>query len=67
MLCEKPVAVNTAESEQTFDVAEKAGLVLAEAFMYRSHPLTLAVLDQVRKGTIGQLRLIRTSFCYATR
>jgi predicted dehydrogenase len=35
--------------------------------MYRSHPQTLAVMDAVKSGAIGQLRLIRTSFCYRTR
>ena len=50
-----------------FDAAEKSGKVLVEAFMYRSHPQTLAALDAVRSGAIGELKLIRTSFCYRTR
>jgi predicted dehydrogenase len=37
-----------------------------EAFMYRCHPQTLAVVQAVRRGAIGQLKLIRTSFCYRT-
>jgi predicted dehydrogenase len=40
--------------------------VLAEAFMYRSHPLTHAVQAAVASGVIGGLRLIRTSFCFRT-
>ena len=66
VLCEKPFAVNAAESEEMFDAAVRAGRVLVEAFMYRSHPQTLAVLDAVRGGAIGELKLIRTSFCYRT-
>ncbi|MDP7348981.1 MAG: Gfo/Idh/MocA family oxidoreductase [Phycisphaeraceae bacterium] len=67
VLCEKPFASNLAESEQMFDVAESQGRCLVEAFMYRSHPLTAAVIDQVRRGAIGDLKLIRLSFCFATR
>lgn len=66
VLCEKPFAADTAEGEEMFDAAEKLGLVLIEAFMYRAHPLTHAVMDSLRRGDIGELQLIRTSFCYRT-
>jgi len=64
VLCEKPIASNVAEAEQMFDAAQRYGRVLMEAFMYRCHPQTRAVIEHVRSGTIGQLRLIRTAFCY---
>ncbi|MEX0886082.1 MAG: Gfo/Idh/MocA family oxidoreductase [Phycisphaeraceae bacterium] len=67
VLCEKPLATSTAEAEEMFDVAERCGRVLVEAFLYRSHPLTHAVVEQVRRGAIGELKLIRTSFCFRTR
>jgi predicted dehydrogenase len=66
VLCEKPIASNAAEAEEMFDVARKSGRLLIEAFMYRSHPQTLAVIEAVRRGVIGELRLIRTSFCFRT-
>lgn len=66
VLCEKPIAANAAQAEEMFDTAERAGRVLVEAFMYRSHPLTHAVIDAVRGGEIGRLQLIRTSFCFRT-
>jgi D-xylose 1-dehydrogenase (NADP+, D-xylono-1,5-lactone-forming) len=66
VLCEKPIAMSAAEAQEMFDVARQTGKILAEAFMYRSHPLTHAVLKAVRDGAIGQLRLIRTSFCFRT-
>jgi predicted dehydrogenase len=34
--------------------------------MYRSHPLTHAVLASIRSGEIGPVKLIRTSFCFRT-
>ena len=67
VLCEKPLALDAAEAQRMFEAAEKSGRILAEAFMYRSHPQTLAVMDAVRSGAIGQLRLIRSSFCFRTR
>jgi predicted dehydrogenase len=67
VLCEKPIATNAAEAEEMFDAAQRAGKVLIEAFMYRSHPQTLAVVEAVRSGMIGELKLIRTSFCYRSR
>ncbi len=66
VLCEKPFARDVAESEEMFDVAKREGRVLMEAFMYRSHPQTLGVLDAIRRGEIGQVKLMKLSFCYRT-
>ena len=38
VLCEKPMARNTAEAEAMFDAAERTGQLLVEAFMYRTLP-----------------------------
>jgi len=67
VLCEKPLATSSAEAEEMFDAADRAGRVLVEAFMYRAHPQTLAAVKAIRGGAIGQVRLIRTSFCYRTK
>jgi len=64
VLCEKPFAVNLSQAQEMFDVAKKEGRLLMEAFMYRTHPLTHAVQQAVASGAIGQVRLIRTSFCF---
>ena len=66
VLCEKPFAINHAQSQEMFDEAQLAGRILMEAFMYRSHPLTHAVMDAIRGGAIGQVKMIRASFCYRT-
>ncbi|HEY2586729.1 MAG TPA: Gfo/Idh/MocA family oxidoreductase [Tepidisphaeraceae bacterium] len=67
VLCEKPLASDARQAREMFDGAERTGRVLVEAFMYRSHPQTLGALEAVRSGAIGDLKLIRTSFCYRTR
>jgi predicted dehydrogenase len=64
VLCEKPLASNAAQGQEMFDAARQAGLVLIEAFMYRTHPQTHAVVQAVRNGAVGQVKLLRTSFCY---
>jgi xylose dehydrogenase (NAD/NADP) len=64
VLCEKPLAHDLEQSEEMFDAAEISGRLLVEAFMYRSHPLTQTVIEAVRAGAIGKLKLIRTSFCF---
>jgi len=66
VLCEKPLAMDENESRAMFEAARKNNRVLMEAFMYRCHPLTHAVQETIRSGGIGEVRAIRTSFCYRT-
>ena len=67
VLCEKPLAPSAADAEAMFAAADRAGRLLVEAFMYRAHPQTAAVLAAVRGGEIGVPKLVRASFCYRTR
>ncbi len=67
VLCEKPMAMDTGEAAAMFDAARANGRLLVEAFMYRTHPQTAAVLDAIRAGAIGRVRLVRTSFCFNVR
>ena len=62
ILVEKPIAVNTSQLEQMIQVTEGAGILMMEAFMYRHHPLTLAVKEKVAEGAIGDVRYARSTF-----
>jgi xylose dehydrogenase (NAD/NADP) len=64
VLCEKPFSRHPEEVEASFDAAERNGLLLSEAFMYRHNPQTARLTDLVRDGAIGELRLIRSAFSY---
>ena len=64
VLCEKPIGMNAAEAEVIIDAARRNDVFLMEAFMYRAHPQTQAVVDLVRAGAIGEIRLIQAAFGY---
>jgi predicted dehydrogenase len=64
VLCEKPLAVSADEAREMFDASRRARRLLIEAYMYRAHPQTAAVMQQVRSGAIGELRHVRTNFSF---
>lgn len=62
ILCEKPFTLNLAEAESALAAVRDAGVFFMEAFMYRCHPQTRWVVDAVRNGAIGELRMINAEF-----
>ncbi|MGK9219528.1 aldo/keto reductase [Microbacterium barkeri] len=64
VLCEKPLSVNHGTSMALVDAAREAGVPLVEAYMYRFHPQTHAVLDLVREGAIGRVVHVDASFAF---
>jgi len=65
VLCEKPLSRHPGEVAEAFDTAERTGLILSEAFMWRHNPQTKRVKRLVDEGAIGELRLIRSAFSYS--
>jgi predicted dehydrogenase len=64
VLAEKPLAMNAAEAEAVFAEAERHGVKVVEAFMYRTHPTWREVKRLVDAGEIGALRHVQTFFGY---
>lgn len=62
VLCEKPIAINAYEAMAMVDAARKAGVFLMEAYMYRAHPQTARLLDIIRSGAVGEIRVIRSTY-----
>jgi xylose dehydrogenase (NAD/NADP) len=60
VLCEKPLTRRVAEAEAAFGAAERAGRLLMEAFMWRYHLQTEALVRLA--GEIAPLRVIRAAF-----
>jgi D-xylose 1-dehydrogenase (NADP+, D-xylono-1,5-lactone-forming) len=65
VICEKPFSKRPEDVEASFDAAEAAGRLLTEAFMYRHNPQTAKLVELVRDGAIGELRVVRSAFSYS--
>ena len=65
VICEKPFSKRPEDVEAAFDAAEQAGRLLTEAFMYRHNPQTTNLVELVRDGAIGELRIVRSAFSYS--
>jgi xylose dehydrogenase (NAD/NADP) len=65
VLCEKPYTRRAAEVEEAFDRAERNGLVLSEAFMWRHNPQTSRFVELLPE--VGELQTIRTTFGFRLR
>ena len=62
VLCEKPYTRRPEEVTEAFDAAERAGLVLMEAFMWRHTRQTQRVLELLPQ--IGDLQTVRATFSF---
>ncbi|MEZ2223996.1 aldo/keto reductase [Rhizobium sp. RCC_161_2] len=62
VLVEKPIALSAYDAEAIYYEARKAGVFAGEAFMYRVHPQTAKLIELVKSGVIGDIRIIRSSF-----
>lgn len=65
VLCEKPISLTSAEAEAMFHAARVAGTFMGEAFMYRLHPMTAKLIELLKSGIIGDVRMIKSSFGFA--
>ena len=64
VLCEKPLAMTAADAQRMVEVADRAGVRLMEAFMYRLHPSWVAVRELVESGRIGRLTAVQSWFSF---
>jgi predicted dehydrogenase/aryl-alcohol dehydrogenase-like predicted oxidoreductase len=62
VLVEKPLALTAFDADAVYHEARKAGVFAGEAYMYRLHPQTAKLIDLIRSGVIGDVRLIKSSF-----
>jgi predicted dehydrogenase len=64
VLCEKPLATTSAQAREMIDAADRAGVKLMEAFMYRLHPLWVEVMRLIGEGEVGDLLAVQSFFSY---
>jgi len=65
VICEKPFSKRPDDVEAAFDAAERTGRLLTEAFMYRHNPQTAKLVELIREGAVGELRVVRSAFSYS--
>jgi predicted dehydrogenase len=65
VLCEKPMSRRESEVAEAFDVADRTGRYLMEAFMYRHNPQARKAQELVQSGAIGDLRAVRAAFSFS--
>lgn len=64
VICEKPIALNAKEAEESIAYASGKGVKVMEAFMYRFHPQWQHALELIRMKEIGKVHLVQTFFAY---
>jgi predicted dehydrogenase/aryl-alcohol dehydrogenase-like predicted oxidoreductase len=65
VICEKPLAVNHADTMVVLEAARRSGVYLAEGYMYRFHPQTTELLSALRAGQIGTLQHVDAAYSLA--
>jgi len=62
VLCEKPMALNAAEVREMMAASAANKVNLMEAFMYRYTDRTRQVQEVLRRGTLGDIKFISSTF-----
>lgn len=64
VLCEKPIALDAEEAQEMVEACEKAGVILAEAYMYRHQSRYEDIKQRIADGEIGDIRGIHGVFTF---
>src|ERR1700752_74224 len=64
VLCEKPISLTVEEARILLEARDRTGVKIGEAFMVRTHPQWLKVLELVAVGRIGKVRSVIGYFSY---
>lgn len=62
VLCEKPLVLSVDEAKEIARISKEKGLFLMEAMWTRFIPTIEKMIDLVKKGEIGKIRMIQGSF-----
>ncbi len=58
--CEKPLTDTLEQAEPLVQIMDEAGLMVGVAFVYRGKEVVQRMMELLREGTIGKLRVLRT-------
>lgn len=62
ILCEKPLALNSAEAEEMVKICAAKNVKLAVNYVLRFHPLTIKAKEIIDKGMLGKIVSINAAF-----
>jgi predicted dehydrogenase len=64
VLCEKPIGLSVSEAILLREARDRTGVKIEEAFMVRTHPQWLKVIELINSGRIGEVRSVMGYFSY---
>jgi predicted dehydrogenase len=64
VLCEKPLGLTVGEVEKMIRARDQYKVKAGEAFMVKSSPQWIETRERVRRGEVGELRLVQGAFSY---
>ncbi|MFD0750340.1 Gfo/Idh/MocA family protein [Mucilaginibacter calamicampi] len=64
VLCEKPFAINSRDTEEMIALARQKKLFLMDALWTKFHPHYIKMLDMVKGGELGDIKLVLSNFGY---
>jgi predicted dehydrogenase len=62
IICEKPLAISTAQAQELADAAHAANVIATVPFVYRYHPLVREIRARRASGELGDIKLIHGSY-----
>ena len=62
VMCEKPLGMNSRETAELVELAEKSGKVAAVCYNIRFYPLNLEAREMVRRGDVGDVYAVNGSY-----
>lgn len=64
VLCEKPISLNVQDALPLLAARDRNGVKIQEAFMVRTHPQWIRILDLIRENRIGRVCSVVGQFSY---
>src|SRR5882724_7076472 len=58
VLCEKPIGLSVKDALPLLEARDRTGAKIAEAFMVRTHPQWIRVLELIKANRIGEVRSV---------
>ena len=64
IICEKPACLNEKDFKECMHEVKKNDVFFMEGLMYLHHPQIIKAIDLVKKGRIGEVKKVNSSFGY---